>query len=186
MSSIHQKRYEEFAFILDYRPNSRSSLIKGRDGTIIQGIGLNHLTLLEILGSTDKSFTIGEKIGIGKDGRSKVISVLGKLLYSNLTSDSVHSLSEILETIVSTDETFYVNFFNDSQALTPRLHSLEVIPGIGKTLLSQILKERDIDRFSSFSDLQERIHIRNPSKLVARRLFDELSGHTKLNIFVRT
>ena len=102
MSSIHQKRYEEFAFILDYRPNSRSSLIKGRDGTIIQGIGLNHLTLLEILGSTDKSFTIGEKIGIGKDGRSKVISVLGKLLYSNLTSDSIHSLSEILETIVST------------------------------------------------------------------------------------
>ena len=185
MSSIPQKRYEEFAFILDFRINSRSSLIKGRDGTIIQGIGLDHLTLLEILGSPDESFTIREKIGIGKDGRSKVVSVLGKLLYSNLTSDSIHSLPEILEIIVSTNEPFYVNYFNDSQALTPRLHFLEVIPGIGKTLLSQILKERDINRFSSFLDLQERIHIRDPSKLIARRLFDELSCSTKLNVFIR-
>jgi len=185
MSSIHQKRYEEFAFILDYRPNSRSSLIKGRDGTIIQGIGLNHLTLLEILGSPDESFTIGEKIGIGKDGRSKVVSVLGKLLYSNLNHDSINALPEILETLVNTNEIFYVDYFNNSQALTPRLHSLEVIPGIGKTLLSQILKEREINQFSSFSDLQDRIHIRDPSKLIARRLFDELSGDTKLNVFIR-
>ena len=96
-----------------------------------------------------------------------------------------HYLPEILEIIVSTNETFYVNYFNDSQALTPRLHFLEVIPGIGMTLLSQILKERDINRFSSFLDLQERIHIRDPSKLIARRLFDELSGSTKLNVFIR-
>ena len=60
MGSIHQKKYEEFAFILDFRINSRSSLIKGRDGTIIQGIGLDNLTLLEILGSPEESFTISE------------------------------------------------------------------------------------------------------------------------------
>ena len=48
MGSIHQKKYEEFAFILDFRINSRSSLIKGRDGTIIQGIGLDNLTEIEI------------------------------------------------------------------------------------------------------------------------------------------
>ena len=61
MPQIHNKKYEEFAYVLDYRPNSRSSLIKGRDGTIIQAIGLDRLTLLELLGNDDEKFSISEK-----------------------------------------------------------------------------------------------------------------------------
>ncbi len=56
MPQMHNKKYEEFAYVLDYRPNSRSSLIKGRDGTIIQAIGLDRLTLLELLGNDDEKF----------------------------------------------------------------------------------------------------------------------------------
>ena len=67
MPQIHNKKYEEFAYVLDYRPNSRSSLIKGRDGTIIQAIGMERLTLLELLGNEDQTFSISEKLSIGKD-----------------------------------------------------------------------------------------------------------------------
>ena len=45
-------------------------------------------------------------------------------------------------------------------------------------------REAMFDRLKN-RDLQDRIHIRDPSKLIARRLFDELSGDTKLNVFIR-
>ena len=38
----------------------------------LSAIGEQRLTLLEILGAEDSSFEIGEKIYIGKDGRTKV------------------------------------------------------------------------------------------------------------------
>ena len=73
------KKYEEFAYVLDFLPHARSSLISGRDGPIIQALGEEYLTLLEIMGMNGVSFDIGEKIYIGKEGRTKVISVLGKI-----------------------------------------------------------------------------------------------------------
>ena len=185
MPQIHNKKYEEFAYVLDYRPNSRSSLIKGRDGTIIQAIGLDRLTLLELLGNDDEKFSISEKLSIGKDGRSKILSVLGKLSYDTLTTESRTSIPDILELIVADNESHYVNYFNNSHAVTPRLHSLEMIPGIGKTFLSQILKERENRPFTSFSDISDRINLKEPAQLIAKRLIEEISGDAKLNLFVR-
>ena len=185
MSNLTNKKYEEFAFVLDYRPNSRSTLIKGRDGTIIQAIGLDRLTLLEILGSSEESFTITEKISIGNEGRSKVVSVLGKLSYSSFTNESRNSIPDVIEMIVDSNESFYVNYFNEAQAVTPRLHALELIPGIGKTLLRQILQEREKQPFSSFSDIQTRINLKEPGKLIAKRISEEVTGNVRLPLFVR-
>ena len=186
MPQTHNKKCEEFAYVLDYRPNSRSSLIKGRDGTIIQAIGMERLTLLELLGNEDETFSISEKLSIGKDGRSKILSVLGKLSYDKLTTESLTSLPDIFELIVNDNESYYVNYFNNAHAVTPRLHSLEMIPGIGKTFLSQILKEREQTPFSSFSDISTRINLKEPEQLIAKRLMEEISGDAKLNIFVRS
>lgn len=186
MTQPHNKKYEEFAYVLDYRPNSRSALIKGRDGTIIQAIGMERLTLLELLGTKGELISLNEKINIGKDGRTKVISVLGKLSYNGLTIESLNSLPEVLEILIKDNESYYVNYFNNSHAITPRLHSLEMIPGIGKTFLSQILKEREKAPFSSFLDIQNRINLKEPEQLIIKRLLEELSGNAKLNLFVRT
>jgi putative nucleotide binding protein len=185
MPQTHNKKYEEFAYVLDYRTNSRSSIIKGRDGTIIQAIGMERLTLLELLGNEDETFSITEKLSIGKEGRSKILSVLGKLSYDKLTTESVTSVSDILELIVNDNESYYINYFNNAHAVTPRLHSLEMIPGIGKTFLSQILKEREKSPFTSFSDISARINLKEPELLIAKRLMEEISGNAKLNLFVR-
>ena len=90
------------------------------------------------------------------------------------------------ELIVNDNESYYVNYFNNAHAVTPRLHSLEMIPGIGKTFLSQILKEREQTPFSSFSDISTRINLKEPEQLIAKRLMEEISGDAKLNIFVRS
>ena len=53
-------------------------------------MGEERLTLLEILGLDESEFEIGEKIYIGKEGRTKVQSVLGKLDYEQI-SDSAQT-----------------------------------------------------------------------------------------------
>ncbi len=87
-SEAAAKKYEEFAYVLDFIPNGKSVIIQEREGPLAQAIGEERLTLLEILATEDATFQAGEKIPIGKDNRSKVVSVLGKLNYDELTNDA--------------------------------------------------------------------------------------------------
>jgi len=72
------RKYEEYAYVLDFVERGKSSTVRGREGIMVTGIGEDRLTLLEILGVPDSSFEVGERIYIGKEGRTKVLSVLGK------------------------------------------------------------------------------------------------------------
>jgi putative nucleotide binding protein len=180
-----QKRYEEYAYVLDFLPRGKSKIIRGREGPIIQAIGENRLTLLEILALKDMEFEIGERLSIGKEGRTKVISVLGRLSYEELTNEANNELESVVELIVNNDERKYIEIFNSLQPITPRLHSLELIPGIGKTIMNQILKERSRKPFDSFDDLTIRISLREPSKLIAKRILEELSGGSRVILFTR-
>lgn len=179
------KKYEEFAFVLDSIHHGRSSIIRGREGPIVQAIGEDRLTLLEILAGPNSTFDVGERIGIGKDGRMNVVSVLGKLSYEELTNSAKSDLSTVVDAIVIANEDRYISYFNEAQAVTPRLHALEIIPGIGKTFMMQIIKERDKKLFENFEDLQQRVGLRDAAKLISKRIVEEVSGGSRLNLFVR-
>jgi putative nucleotide binding protein len=51
-----EKRYEEFAYVLDFIPRGKSSIIKGREGPIVQVLGEERLTLLELLAVETEEF----------------------------------------------------------------------------------------------------------------------------------
>ena len=78
------RKYEEYAYVLDFVERGKSSTVRGREGIIVTGIGEDRLTLLEILGVPDSSFEVGERIYIGKEGRTKVLSVLGKMVHGKI------------------------------------------------------------------------------------------------------
>jgi len=179
------KKYEEFAFVLDFMPRGKSAVIKGREGPVVQAIGEDRLTLLELLAMDNKDFEVGEKVKIGKEGREKIVSVLGKLAYEELTPEAKGSLPTVVEGLVKDNEAKYVASFNDLQPLTPRLHGLELIPGIGKTFMKEILEMREKKPFASFDDIQERVGLRDPAKMIAKRIVEELSGDTRVAIFVK-
>jgi putative nucleotide binding protein len=82
-------------------------------------------------------------------------------------------------------EQWFINFFNTAQAITPRMHALELIPGIGKKYMWQIINERERNPFKSFDDLQQRASIPSPAKLVTKRVLEELSGESKYRLFTR-
>jgi putative nucleotide binding protein len=178
------KRYEEYAFVLDFIPRGKSVIIKEREGSLVQAIGEDRLTLLEILGNNTAEFRSGERIPIGKENRSKIMSVLGKLDYTELTNEARNELQSVLETMVKENEQKYIEYFNELQPITPRLHALELIPGIGKTFMRQIVNQRERKKFESFDELERRVGLHEPVKLVARRIVEELSGGSRITIFV--
>jgi len=180
-----QRKYEEYAYILDFTLRGKSNTVRGREGIIIQAIGEERLTLLELLGVQNMSFEVGERVYIGREGRDKVMSVLGRLDYADISQSAKNELPNIIEIIVVANEKRFIDYMNISQPITPRIHALELIPGIGKTYMMTIIKERDKKRFESFEDIQNRVGLRDPAKLISKRIIDEIAGEARMNLFVR-
>lgn len=170
---------------MDFIPNGRSSVIRGREGSIVQAIGEENLVLLEILSTNNVTFDAGERIYIGKEGRKKIISVLGRLNYGDLSPNAKNEIPYVCEKIVLANEQRFVKYFNESMPVTPRLHSLELIPGIGKTYMMQILNEREKGPFVSFEDINKRSGLRDVTKLITKRILEELQGDTRIFLFVK-
>lgn len=184
-ANVPPRKYEEYAYVLDFNPRGKSSTVRGREGIIVTAIGEDRLTLLEILGIPNSTFEVGERIYIGKDGRTKVLSVLGKLQYEKISSSAQSELPGVVEDIVTENEERFVNYLNNAQPLTPRIHALELIPGIGKTYMKTMLEEREKKKFTSFDDIQERVGLKEPIKHISQRILEEVTGETRMNLFVK-
>ena len=179
------RKYEEHAYVLDFNPRGKSTTVRGREGIIVTSIGEDRLTLLEVLGVPNSTFEIGEKIYIGKEGRTKVLSVLGKMEYDHISSSSQSELNGVVQNIVTVNESKFVEYLNNAQPLTPRIHALELIPGIGKTYMKTMLEEREKKKFESYEDLQERVGFKDPIKHISERIMDEITGESRMNLFVQ-
>ena len=179
------RKYEEYAYVLDFTPRGKSITVRGREGVIIQALGEERLTLLELLGIPNTTVEIGERLYIGREGREKVSSVLGRLEYNAVSQAAKNELANIIEKVVVANEKRFVNYINNAQPITPRIHALELIPGIGKTYMMTIIKERDKKKFENFSDLQTRVGLRDPAKLISKRIIEEIIGQARMNLFVR-
>ena len=181
------KKYEEYAYVLDDLPHGRPGAIRSvhHGRPIIQMVGESYFTVLEAVPHRIAEFKIGERIYVGKRGRTKVEHILGRITYNALTSTAKAELPIVIEAIIRADESRFVSFFNKSQPLTPRMHSMELIPGIGKRLMWQILEQRERVPFDTFEDLKKRVNITDPVKLLVRRVMNELSEDEKYQLFVR-
>ena len=183
--NTQSRKYEEYAYVLDFCSMAKSKTVRGRDGIIITALGEERLTLLEILGVEDSIFDIGEKIYICKEGRTKVQSVLGKLDYEQISGSSQSELSNVVKTIVTNNEERFVDYINNAQPLTPRKHSLELIPGIGKTYLRLIIEQINKQKFLNYKDMEERAGLKEPVNHLSKRIIEEISGETQFRLFVK-
>jgi putative nucleotide binding protein len=184
-STSPPRKYEEYAYVLDYVTRGKSTTVRGREGIIITAIGEDRLTLLEVLGVPNAAFEIGERIYIGKEGRTKILSVLGKLEYERISAAAQSELKTVVQTIVTNNEKRFIDYINHSQPLTPRIHALELIPGIGKTYMKTILEERERQPFTDFGDLQNRVGLKEPAKQITQRIMEEITGEVKVTLFVK-
>ncbi|MEE9378637.1 MAG: DUF655 domain-containing protein [Candidatus Lokiarchaeia archaeon] len=116
----------------------------------------------------------------------KLKEVLKKIDYNDLTNTSKALIQPILESEVIKYEEEFINFFNNSTSITPRMHALKLLPGIGQKHMWEILEARERQKFGTFQDITDRTSISNPGKLIAQRIIKELQRDVKYYLFSKT
>jgi len=117
---------------------------------------------------------------------NKLGDVVKKIDFSDLTSTSKALIQPILEKEVLKFEEEFINFFNNSTSITPRMHALKLLPGIGQKHMWEILEARDRQKFVTFQDISDRTSISSPAKLIAQRVIKELQRDVKYYLFSKT
>ncbi len=189
-ANVMEKRYEEYAYVLDFLPHGRPGVrVTGRAGyragALVQLVGEEFFTLLEALVKEGAVLKPHDRVYVGKEAREEITYIIGRIGYDELTAAAKMELPAVISRIVLNREKSFINFFNTARAITPRMHALELIPGIGKKYMWQVINEREKKPFESFEDLQKRTEIPNPVKLITKRILEELSGESKYRLFTR-
>lgn len=188
---VRQKKYEDFAYVLDIFPASEyraqvPNIIVHRNEFVAQLLGEEFFTLLEAAVPKDHKPVVGSKIYIGKDVPRSVLRILRRVNYEDLTANSRMTLESVILKILKENEKRFVDFFNSARPVTPRMHALELIPGIGKKIAMKIVSERSTKPFESYEDLRKRGGVQDPIKALAQRVLEELSNpEEKYRLFVR-
>lgn len=182
-----EKLKEEAAIVLDFLPNGypydeRPMYMKT---PIAQAIGMEHFVLLELVPKKEIHLSPFEEVYIGDGKRDKIHHIVGKLAVSKLTATAKSQLEFVVHEIVKKNEKKFIDFFNQAQPLSTRMHQLELLPGLGKKHMWQIIETRQEKPFESFADLKNRIKLMpDPEKAVIKRIVQELEGAEKHRLFV--
>ena len=182
---IPGKKYEEFAYVIGIKKRTRSVIIRNKTGDMLYVIGQKFLNIIEILIDDDTVFETGEKISIGTENRSKILSVLGRVPYKKMPDDVADTFSTVIEGIVAKEEQRFVKFINTAGPLNYKNHALKAIPQISEKISQNIINERDDKEFDSYMDIEERAGVKNIVKNIADRIKEEIIDDTKINMFVK-
>jgi putative nucleotide binding protein len=181
-----QKKFEDFAYVLDFLARGMMGRGAYRAEPMVQLLGESYFTILEAIVMRNATPDLGERLYIGKDlSREKIDHILGRITYQDLTALARTELPNVIETIVRHQEGRFISFFNNASAMTPRMHSLELLPGIGKKYMWTILRTRERKPFVSFQDVKDRTELHDPAKLLVKRVIEELSEESKYRLFTR-
>lgn len=76
-----------------------------------------------------------DRVYIGEGDRELIDHVTKWLRYKELTPTAKVELPYVLEILVKENEERFIKAFNDAKPITTRLHTLDLLPGIGKKLM---------------------------------------------------
>jgi len=173
---------EEYAIIIEYLPNGYP--LEKKMMPLAQAVGATNLTLLELVPRRGVVLKIGEKVYIGEGKRDKIYYILGRLRKEKVTEAAKQQLKEFISILVKKNHKKFVDFFNKSEAINKRVHQIELLPGLGKKHMQEILKQRKEKEFVSFEDMKKRIqNLPDPEKAIEKRIFQELTTLERCNLF---
>ena len=155
---------------------------------LAQVITFPDFVLYEVKINRDSDIKVQEKNTYEEFVRqNKLRDVIKKIDYDDLTNTSKALIQPILEQEVMIYEEEFINFFNNSTAITPRMHALKLLPGVGQKHMWEILDARNRQKFTTFQDISDRTSISHPAKLIAQRIIKELEREgVKYYLFSKT
>jgi putative nucleotide binding protein len=178
---------EEHAVVLDFLPHGYpfDRTPSHKKSAIVQAIGKERFVLLELVPKKEVFVQPYEELYIGEGKREKIHHIIGKLPVEKLTATAKSEISFVVSDTVKNNEQRFVEFFNKAPPLTMRMHTLELLPGLGKKHMWEIISQRKEKPFESFVDIRARVKLMpDPQKAITKRILSEILGNEKHNIFV--
>ncbi|MBN1170049.1 DUF655 domain-containing protein [Candidatus Micrarchaeota archaeon] len=175
---------EDYAWVIEYMPVGHADAIKREP--VVQLLGEKFFTLLEATVTPSASIVIGQKVYVGKEGRNEVSHIKGRLKYDQLSNGAREFLPAMLKKAVKEKEELFINFINKARPISIRVHTFDLLPGIGKKTMEALLKEREEKPFESFDDLHKRVStLSDPVGVFVHRILNELEGKEKYYLFTK-
>jgi len=186
MNSIPEPKTvrEENAIVLDHLEHGYPFEQAAVKTPIVQALGTSHLTLLELIPKKGVFLQPHQKVYIGEGKRDEIHHIKGKIPAEKLTATAANTLKNAVEEIVTEQEARFVEFFNKAQPLSMRMHQLELLPGVGKKHMWEVLNARKEKPFENFEDIKERVKLLpDPKQLIVKRIIAEIEGKEKYRVF---
>jgi putative nucleotide binding protein len=174
------------AVVLDYLPHGRSSDERPQyeKEPLAYAVSIDEFRLYEMVLEDDADISIGDSVPLDRvDG----IERLHTIDYDDLPGGAQSELDYVIEDIIDADAQRFVDFYNEAQPITTRLHALNLLPGIGKKLRNNIIDTRKRRPFESFEDLEARVSgLHEPEEVLVERILEEIKeDDLKYRIFVQ-
>ncbi|MEM5804916.1 MAG: DUF655 domain-containing protein [Candidatus Aenigmatarchaeota archaeon] len=175
---------DDNVIVLDFLPRGRSD--DRRAEPIAQVLGEKYFSLLEVVAKRDVTLKHGDKVYIGEEKRDQIDHIKRRITVNELTTFAKSELPFVVQKLVKEKEADFVGFFNKAQPVSTRLHQLELLPGIGKKHMWDIINERKKGPFTSFEDLKKRVALLpDPMGAIVKRILEELENeNVRYRLFV--
>ncbi|QHS17867.1 DUF655 domain-containing protein [Halopenitus persicus] len=175
-----------FAVALDVLPQGRpgDDRPQYQKSPIAYALGEADFRLFELTLTDDADRSVGDRIAL--EPRADDVSRYREVDYDDLTHNAAAEIEYAVEQIVEENERRFVDFYNDAEPITLRLHRLNLLPGIGKKLRNNVLDERKRGPFESFEDIADRISgLHRPKEVLVERIIEEIrEDDLKYRVFV--
>ena len=175
------------AVVVDFLPRGSPSDDRPQyeKSPVAYALGEADFRLVEVALADDAGVNIGDRVQIDPPGEA--VEARRDVGYGDLTSTAESELEHAIDRIVDGDTRRFVDFYNDAQPITTRLHVLNLLPGIGKKLRNNVLDARKREPFETFEDVERRVSgLHNPRAVLVERILEELREEDmKYRIFAR-
>ncbi|KDE58187.1 adenosine deaminase [Halostagnicola sp. A56] len=136
---------------------------------------IEDFSLYEVAFDEDERLTIGSEVVVEPAEERDIVVDAHQVEYGDLSSGAQSELEYVVQDLVADHEERFVDFYNEAQPITLRLHQLNLLPGIGKKLRNGILDERKRKPFDSFEELADRVSgLHDPDEILVERIIQEL------------
>ena len=179
---------EERAIVLDFLPNGYpfDKRPMHQKTPIVQALGKDHFILLELVPKKGVFLEPNQEVYMGEGKRDKIHHIIGKIPIEKLTQTAKMQLNFVVADLVEKNQEKFVKFFNTAGPISTRRHQIELLPGIGKKHMWDIIEKRKEKPFKSFEDIQKRVHLMpDPKKLIVKRILMEIKGEDKYKLFTK-
>jgi len=174
---------DENVIVLDFLPRGHAT---GRQEPLAQVIGEKYFSLLEVVVRKNVALKPGDRTYIGDEKRDHIDHIKKRITIKDLTTFARSELPFVVEKLVRDNEPRFVEFFNNARPISTRLHQLELLPGVGKKPMWDIINERKKGEFKSFDDIKKRIKLMpDPLNSIIKRIMEELEDdNVRFRLFV--